>query len=131
MNKLFNEANQIHNFMFSSSGGTVIDYGSGSDFLTSYGSGSTGQKVTVPTVPVPVSQHWANDTYRINSWRSASILLIYVIPPGFGDFRMARRTITANSLFVTFPTRAAAALTLLSSFLQTNIYKIMYLISFI
>ncbi len=30
----------------------------GSDFLTSYGSGSTRQKVTVPTVPVPVPQHW-------------------------------------------------------------------------
>jgi hypothetical protein len=41
--------------------GTVINYGSGSgsDFLTSYGSGSgsTSQKVTVPTVPVPVPQH--------------------------------------------------------------------------
>jgi hypothetical protein len=38
----------------------VISYGSGSDFLTSYGSGSTSQKVTVPTVPVPVpvQQHW-------------------------------------------------------------------------
>jgi hypothetical protein len=33
--------------------GTVINYGSGSDFLTSYGSGSTRKKVTVPTVPVP------------------------------------------------------------------------------
>jgi hypothetical protein len=34
-------------------------YGSGSDFLTSYGSGSgfTLQKVRVPTVPVPVPQH--------------------------------------------------------------------------
>jgi hypothetical protein len=32
--------------------GTVIDYGSVSDFLTSYGSGSTSQKVKVP-VPVP------------------------------------------------------------------------------
>jgi hypothetical protein len=37
----------------------VINYdsGSGSDFMTSYGSssgsGSTSQKVTVPTVPVP------------------------------------------------------------------------------
>ncbi len=31
------------------------NYGSGSDFFTSYGSGSgcTRQKVTVPTVPVP------------------------------------------------------------------------------
>jgi hypothetical protein len=41
--------------------GTVtIFYGSGSDFLTSYGSssGSTRQKVTVPKVPVPVPQHW-------------------------------------------------------------------------
>jgi len=38
-----------------------INYGSSSDFLTSYGSGSTSQKVTVPTVPVavpvPVPQH--------------------------------------------------------------------------
>jgi len=36
--------------------------GSGSYFLPSYGSGygsgSTSQKVTVPTVPVPVPQHW-------------------------------------------------------------------------
>ena len=40
--------------MSSSGSGTVINYGSGSDFLTSYGSGSTSQKVTVPTVPVPV-----------------------------------------------------------------------------
>jgi hypothetical protein len=66
MKKLFNEGNQIHNFMSSSGSGTVINYGSGSDFLTSYGSGygsgSTSQKVTVPTVPVPVPvpvpQHW-------------------------------------------------------------------------
>ncbi len=54
-----------HNFISSSGSGTVINYGSGSDFLTSYGSGSgsgsTSQKVTVPTVPVPVQvpQHWA------------------------------------------------------------------------
>ena len=60
MKKMFNEGNQIHNFMSSSGSGTVINYGSGSgsDFLTSYGSGygsgSTSQKVTVPTVPVPV-----------------------------------------------------------------------------
>jgi hypothetical protein len=50
--------------MSSSGSGTVINYGSGSgsDFLTcygsGYGSGSTGQKVTVPTVPVPVPQHY-------------------------------------------------------------------------
>jgi hypothetical protein len=43
----------IHNFISSSGSGTVINYDSGSDFLTSYGSGSTFQKVTVP-VPVPV-----------------------------------------------------------------------------
>ena len=120
MNKLIMYFIWFSNVMFSSCAGTVIKYGSGSDFSRTYGSGSTSQKVTVPTVPVPVPQHWPNDTYRINSWRSASILLICVMPPGFGDFRMARRTITANSLFVTFPTRAAAAMTLLSSFLQTN-----------
>ncbi len=60
MKKMFNEGNQIHNVMASSGSGTVINYGSGSDFLTSYssGSGSTSQKVTVPTVPVPVPQHF-------------------------------------------------------------------------
>jgi hypothetical protein len=56
MKKMFYEGNQIHNSMSSSGSGTVINYGSGSDFLTSYGSGSTSQEVTVPTVPVP--QHW-------------------------------------------------------------------------
>ena len=61
--KMLNEGNQIHNFMSSSGSGSVINYGSGSgsDFLTSYSSGSDSgsksQKVTVPTVPVPVPQH--------------------------------------------------------------------------
>ena len=56
---MLNEGNQIHNCISSSGSATVIIYGSGSDFLTSYGSGSvsTRQKVTVPTVPVPVPQH--------------------------------------------------------------------------
>jgi hypothetical protein len=63
MKKMLNEGNQIHNFVSSSGSGSVINYGSGSgsDFLTSYssGSGSKSQKVTVPTVlvPVPVPQH--------------------------------------------------------------------------
>jgi hypothetical protein len=55
---MLNEGNQIHNFISSSGSETVINYGSGSDFLTSYGFGSTRQKVTVPTFPVPVPQHW-------------------------------------------------------------------------
>ncbi len=49
MKNFFNEGNQIHNFMSSSGSGAVINYGSGSDFLPSYGSGygsgSTSQKV--------------------------------------------------------------------------------------
>ena len=59
MKKILNEENQLHNFISRSGSGTVINYGSDSDFLTSYGfgSGSTSQKVTVPTVPVPVPQH--------------------------------------------------------------------------
>jgi hypothetical protein len=63
MKKMLNEGNQIQNFMSSSGSGSVINYGSGSDFLTSYssGSGSKSQKVTVPTVPVPVPQHWFYD----------------------------------------------------------------------
>ncbi len=58
---MFNEGNQIHNFISSFGSGTVINFGSGSgsDFLTSdgsgSGSGSTSQKVTVP---VPVPQRW-------------------------------------------------------------------------
>ncbi len=52
---MFYEGKEIHNFISSSGSGTVINYGSGSDFLTSNGSGSTSQKVTVP---VPVPQHW-------------------------------------------------------------------------
>ena len=54
--KILNEGNQIHNFISSSSSGTIINYGSGSVFLTSYGSGSTSQRVMVPTVSVPVPQ---------------------------------------------------------------------------
>ncbi len=46
--KCWNEGNQIHNFISSSGSGTVINYGSGSDILTSYGSVSPSQKVTVP-----------------------------------------------------------------------------------
>jgi hypothetical protein len=53
---MLNEGNQIHYFISSSGFGTVTNYGSGPDFLTRYGSGSTRQKVMVPTVPVP--QHW-------------------------------------------------------------------------
>jgi hypothetical protein len=49
---MLNEGNQTHNFISSSGSGTVINNGSGSDFLTSYGSGSASQKITVP-VPVP------------------------------------------------------------------------------
>ncbi len=60
MKKMSNEGNQIHNFIFSSGSGTVITYSSSSNFLTCYGSGSgsTSQKVTVPTVPVPGPQRW-------------------------------------------------------------------------
>ncbi len=69
MKKKFNEGNQIHNLISSSGSGTVINYGSGSDFLTSYGSrsGSTSQKVTVPTVPVPVPQHCPTLHYTLTN----------------------------------------------------------------
>ncbi len=40
MKKMLNEVNQIHNFISSSGSGNVIKYGSSSEFLTSYGSGS-------------------------------------------------------------------------------------------
>jgi hypothetical protein len=60
MKKILNEGNDIHNVISRCGSRTVINHGSGSgsDFLTSYGSGSgsTSQKVTVPTIPVPVPQ---------------------------------------------------------------------------
>jgi hypothetical protein len=50
--------------------GTVINYGSDSDFLACYGSGSACQKVKVPTVPVsvpiPVPQCWLRLSLRTN-----------------------------------------------------------------
>jgi hypothetical protein len=70
MKKMFNEGNQIRNFMSSYGSGTVINYGSGSgsNFLTSYGSGSgsTSKKVTVPTVPVPFPQHWVRNKASVS-----------------------------------------------------------------
>ncbi len=48
MKKMVNEGYQIQNFIPRFDSGTVINYGSDSDFLTSYGSASTSQKVTVP-----------------------------------------------------------------------------------
>ncbi len=71
--KMLNEGNQIHNFISSSGSGTVINYGSGSDFLTNYGSGSssTRQKVTVPTVLVPVQQHFT--TFTSPQWMASCI----------------------------------------------------------
>jgi hypothetical protein len=86
MKKMFNEGNQIHSFMSSSGSRTVINYGSGSgsDFLTSYGSGygsgSTSQKVTVPTVPVPVPQHWS---YAISLCMTIKKVNQLENPPGF------------------------------------------------
>ncbi len=82
MKKMFNEGIQIHNFMSSSGSGSVINYGSGSNFLTSYssgsGSGSKSQKVTVPTVPVqvpvPVPQHCMVG-YALMSMRIANGLM--------------------------------------------------------
>jgi hypothetical protein len=60
---MLNEGNQIYNFILwicenlcdtiYYGSRTLINYGSGSDFLKSYGSGSTLQKVTVP-----VPQHY-------------------------------------------------------------------------
>jgi hypothetical protein len=49
MKKMFNEGNQIHNFLSSSGSGTVINYGSGSssNFSTSYGSSSGSGSTTL------------------------------------------------------------------------------------
>ncbi len=59
MKKILSEGNQIHNFISSCGSGTLISSGSGSDFGSGFG--STSQKVTVPTVPVPVPQRWFSD----------------------------------------------------------------------
>ncbi len=69
---MLNEVNQIHKFISSSGSGTVIN--SGSDFLTSYGSGSTRQKVTVP-----VPQHWSPDMHIIETERSVGQVNLFII----------------------------------------------------
>ena len=56
MKKMLSEGNQIHNFISSSGSGTVINYGTVPVPIFSTSSGSPSQKVTVPTVPVPVLQ---------------------------------------------------------------------------
>jgi hypothetical protein len=49
MKKMFDEGNQLLNFISSSGYETVINYGSGSDFFTSYGSyGSGSGSTTLP-----------------------------------------------------------------------------------
>jgi hypothetical protein len=53
----------IHNFISSSGSGTVINYGSGFDFFTSYRSGSTSQKVAVP-VPQHCFSPFLDPGYR-------------------------------------------------------------------
>ncbi len=59
MNKILNEGNQIHNFESSSGSGTTI---------INYGSGSTSQKVTVSTVPVPVPQRCSPGQRYWRNW---------------------------------------------------------------
>jgi hypothetical protein len=78
---MLNEGNQIHNFISSSGSGTVINYGSGSDFLTSYGSGSTSQKVTVLTVPVPVPQRWSQPRRYLFSLKNPSSFFVFLYFP--------------------------------------------------
>jgi hypothetical protein len=55
--------------MSSSGSGTEINYGSGSDFLTSSGSGSGSTSQKVP-VPVPVPQHWTSLSIFSDFWSS-------------------------------------------------------------
>ncbi len=68
MKKMFNEGNQIHNFMSSAGSGTVINYGSG----------STSQKVMVPMVPVPVPQHCHQHKQILYVSHHAYIFLNYI-----------------------------------------------------
>jgi hypothetical protein len=62
--------------------------GSGSNFLTSYGSGygsgSTSQKVTVPAVPVPVPQHCRGEAQSVHTddlGLSSDLQLEEFLPP--------------------------------------------------
>jgi hypothetical protein len=60
---MLNEGNQIHNFIYSSGSGTVINYGSGSgyDFLT----------ITVP-FPVPLVKKLRFLRFRFHNTGSSS-----------------------------------------------------------
>ncbi len=94
MKKLLNEGNQIHNFISSSGSRTVINYGSGSDFLTSYGSvsSSNSQKITVPTVPVPVPQRCLVVHEPFSSPQEVLILLPHIAgQPGINQTQDIRQ----------------------------------------
>ncbi len=75
---MFNEGNQIHNFMSSSGSGTLINYGSGSDFLTSYGSGSgsTSQKLRFLRFRFHNTANHSRDSTSIAERTSASAVPI-------------------------------------------------------
>ncbi len=64
---MLNAGNQIHYFIYTSGSGTVINFGSGSNFLTSYNSGCADQKVTVP-VPQHRVKVWTLTTGVPEPW---------------------------------------------------------------
>ncbi len=61
------EIKYLHIIISSSSSGTIINYGSGSDFLT--GSGSTSQKVTFRFHNAAWSVNWRGLSWRLTGQR--------------------------------------------------------------
>jgi hypothetical protein len=73
-----NEGNQIHNFIPSSGSGTLINYDSGSDFLTSYGSYGSGSTMLLLNQPLIIICSWK--FFTINYWNLSELESDQFIP---------------------------------------------------
>jgi hypothetical protein len=105
--KILNEGNQIHNFISSSGSETVINYGSGSDFLKSCGSGFASQKVTVPVTLVK-KLRFLRFRFRFHNTESESTYFRYTVPYVMGN------TGTLLTAATTFFSAAISAFSLLA-----------------
>jgi hypothetical protein len=101
MKKMFNEGNQIHNFMSSSGSGTVINYryGSGS------GSGSTTLEEFAWTIPIlPNNPAWQKYRYTSVPIEAAEMQKCYKIftvqccYPGSGGSKRQRILLRSKEL---------------------------------
>jgi hypothetical protein len=92
---MLNERNQIHNFISSSRSGTVIIYGSGSDFLTNYSSGP---------VPLVKKLRFLRFRFRFQNTARASNVVSVTIKTRFGPNRYQKNWFGKDIFFKVYIT---------------------------